>query len=138
MSQCQRLLARLERGPITPMEAWNELGIYRLASMKHLIAIAAIAISTNSFAQNCTQVGNTVMCDNGVSYNRIGNTTFGSDGSTATDIGNTRFYDDGSTSTKIGNTRFYDNGETSTQIGGTRFNSDGTTCTQIGNMVSCF
>ena len=110
----------------------------RSSAMKHLIAIAAIAISANSFAQNCTQVGNTVMCDNGVSYNRIGNTTFGSDGSTATDIGNTRFYDDGSTSTKIGNTRFYDNGETSTQIGGTRFNSDGTTCTRIGNMVNCF
>lgn len=32
MSQCARLLDRLERGPITPMEAWNELGVYRLAA----------------------------------------------------------------------------------------------------------
>ena len=32
MSQCDRLLARLKRGPITPMEAWSELGIYRLGA----------------------------------------------------------------------------------------------------------
>lgn len=31
MSQCDRLLDRLKRGPITPMEAWSELGIYPLA-----------------------------------------------------------------------------------------------------------
>ena len=35
MSQCARLLDRLERGPITPMEAWNELGVYRLAARCH-------------------------------------------------------------------------------------------------------
>lgn len=32
MSQCERLLARLKRGPITPLEAWSELGIYRLGA----------------------------------------------------------------------------------------------------------
>ena len=32
MSQCERLLDRLERGPITLMEAWTELGVYRLAA----------------------------------------------------------------------------------------------------------
>jgi hypothetical protein len=32
MSQCDRLLDRLKRGPITPMEAWSELGIYRLGA----------------------------------------------------------------------------------------------------------
>ena len=32
MSQCQRLLHRLKTGPINPMQAWQELGIYRLAA----------------------------------------------------------------------------------------------------------
>jgi hypothetical protein len=32
MSHCDRLLARLQLGPITPMEAWSELGIYRLGA----------------------------------------------------------------------------------------------------------
>ena len=32
MTQCERVLDRLQRGPITPMEAWNELGVYRLAA----------------------------------------------------------------------------------------------------------
>lgn len=31
MSQCERLLARLKLGPVTPMDAWAELGIYRLS-----------------------------------------------------------------------------------------------------------
>lgn len=32
MNQCDRLLERLKRGPITPLEAWSELGIYRLGA----------------------------------------------------------------------------------------------------------
>lgn len=32
MSQRERVLNRLERGPITPIEAWNELVVYRLAA----------------------------------------------------------------------------------------------------------
>lgn len=32
MNQTYLLLARLERGPITPMEALSELGIYRLGA----------------------------------------------------------------------------------------------------------
>lgn len=35
MSQCERLLSRLQVAPITPMEAWNELGVYRLAARCH-------------------------------------------------------------------------------------------------------
>lgn len=31
MTQCERLLDWLQKQPITPMEAWNRLGIYRLA-----------------------------------------------------------------------------------------------------------
>jgi hypothetical protein len=32
MTQCERLLSRLERGPVHPMAAWDELGIYRLSA----------------------------------------------------------------------------------------------------------
>ncbi len=31
-TQCDRLLSRLERGPVTPLTAWVELGIERLAA----------------------------------------------------------------------------------------------------------
>lgn len=31
-TQCDRLLSRLERGPVDPMVALNELGIFRLAA----------------------------------------------------------------------------------------------------------
>jgi predicted subunit of tRNA(5-methylaminomethyl-2-thiouridylate) methyltransferase len=32
MSQCERLLDRLQVAPITPLEAWSELGVERLAA----------------------------------------------------------------------------------------------------------
>lgn len=32
MTQCERLLSRLRIGPVNPMQAWNELGIYRLGA----------------------------------------------------------------------------------------------------------
>lgn len=32
MSQTDRLLKRLKRGPLTPLQAWRELGIYRAAA----------------------------------------------------------------------------------------------------------
>lgn len=32
MNQCERLLSRLEKGPINPIQAWAELGIYRLGA----------------------------------------------------------------------------------------------------------
>lgn len=35
MSQTDRLLRRLRRGPLTPLEAWRELGIYRVAARVH-------------------------------------------------------------------------------------------------------
>ena len=59
MSQCARLLDRLERGPITPMEAWNELGIYRLASRvkdlrdKGHVISGSRANVANRFGETC-------------------------------------------------------------------------------------
>ena len=32
MSQCERLLKALQAGPVDPLQAWTELGIYRLAA----------------------------------------------------------------------------------------------------------
>lgn len=59
MSQCQRLLARLERGPITPMDAWVELGIYRLAARVadlkdagHKIVKQTVNVA-NRFGESC-------------------------------------------------------------------------------------
>ena len=59
MTQCERLLNRLERGPITPMEAWNELGIYRLASRVkdlrdkgHNITGSRVSLA-NRFGESC-------------------------------------------------------------------------------------
>lgn len=31
-TQCERLLDWLQKQPITPMEAWNRLGVYRLGA----------------------------------------------------------------------------------------------------------
>ena len=60
MSQCERILDRLERGPITPMEAWNELGIYRLASRVkdlrdkgHVISGSRVNVA-NRFGETCS------------------------------------------------------------------------------------
>ena len=59
MSQCERLLARLKRGPITPLEAWSELGIYRLGArvydlkeQGHEITKKMVAVS-NKFGEEC-------------------------------------------------------------------------------------
>ncbi len=59
MSQCERLLARLKRGPITPLEAWSELGIYRLGArvydlkeQGHEITREMVAVS-NKFGEEC-------------------------------------------------------------------------------------
>ena len=59
MSQCQRLLDRLQSGPITPMEAWNELGVYRLASRVkdlkdagHKIGKQTVSVA-NRFGESC-------------------------------------------------------------------------------------
>ncbi|MFA7241682.1 MAG: hypothetical protein WC091_16345 [Sulfuricellaceae bacterium] len=75
--------------------------------------LAAIAVSgfvlltpTSAFARNCQKIGNTVMCDDGTSYNKIGNTTLGSDGSSSTQIGNTRLNSDGSSSKEKGTLPF--------------------------------
>lgn len=59
MSQCDRLLSRLKRGPITPMEAWSELGIYRLGArvfdlkaQGHEIVRELVAVN-NRFGEEC-------------------------------------------------------------------------------------
>ena len=59
MTQCDRLLKRLQEGPVTPMQAWNELGIYRLAprvldlrARGHDIARQLVAVD-NRFGETC-------------------------------------------------------------------------------------
>ena len=59
MSQCERLLGRLQRGPITPMEAWQELGVYRLAARVkdlkdagHKIVKQTVNVA-NRFGESC-------------------------------------------------------------------------------------
>lgn len=59
MSQCERLLNRLQRGPITPMEAWQELGVYRpaarvsdLKEAGHDIAKETVSVA-NRFGEEC-------------------------------------------------------------------------------------
>jgi len=95
------------------------------------------ALPISAYARNCQATGNTVFCDDGVTYQRSGNTTFGSDGSTSQRIGNTTFHSDGSTSQQIGNTRFDSDGSTSQRIGNTIHNSNGSNCQIIGNQMFC-
>ncbi|AQH05700.1 hypothetical protein A9R05_42540 (plasmid) [Burkholderia sp. KK1] len=60
MNHCERLLTHLERtGPITPMEAWSELGIYRLGArifdlkaQGHEIVREIVAVS-NRYGEEC-------------------------------------------------------------------------------------
>lgn len=59
MSQCERLLNRLQVAPITPMEAWAELGIYRLSARcfdlkeaGHNIAKETVRVA-NRFGEEC-------------------------------------------------------------------------------------
>lgn len=58
-SQCDRLLSRLERGPVDPMVALNELSIFRLAARirdlrddGHKIAKTTVEV-TNRFGESC-------------------------------------------------------------------------------------
>ena len=67
MTQCNRLLARLKRGPITPLEAWSELGIYRLGArvfdlkeQGHEITREMVAVS-NKFGEECRVAQYTLM-----------------------------------------------------------------------------
>lgn len=59
MSQCDRLIDYMQFQPITPMEAWNELGIYRLAARIHEIREQGYAITrenvevTNRYGETC-------------------------------------------------------------------------------------
>lgn len=58
-SQCDRLLSRLERGEITAMDAWSELGIARLAARISDLRDAGYPISKtmiavqNRFGEDC-------------------------------------------------------------------------------------
>ena len=58
-SQCERLLQRLERGPVDPMTALNELGVFRLAARVrdlrddgHKISKQTVKVS-NRFGESC-------------------------------------------------------------------------------------
>jgi len=58
-TQCDRLLSRLERGPVDPMVALNELGIYRLAARAwdlkcagHKVIKQVVKV-TNRFGESC-------------------------------------------------------------------------------------
>jgi hypothetical protein len=46
MNQTERLLRRLESGPISPLEALRELGIYRLAARVKDLRAAGHAVET--------------------------------------------------------------------------------------------
>ena len=59
MSQCERLLDRLQVAPITPIESWAELGIYRLAARVcdlreagHHITKETVIVA-NRFGESC-------------------------------------------------------------------------------------
>lgn len=71
MTQCERLLARLKRGPITPLEAWSELGIYRLGArvfdlkeQGHEITKKMVAVS-NKFGEECRVAKYTLLAPEG-------------------------------------------------------------------------
>lgn len=58
-TQCDRLLSRLERGPVDPMVALNELGIFRLAARcfdlkesGHKVIKSTVEV-TNRFGESC-------------------------------------------------------------------------------------
>lgn len=58
-SQNARLLERLKQGPINPMQAWQELGIYRvgarcydLRQQGHTITTETVKV-TNRFGETC-------------------------------------------------------------------------------------
>lgn len=59
-NQCERLLSRLESGPVNPMTALNELGVFRRAARirdlrdsGHSIIKRTIKVS-NRFGESCT------------------------------------------------------------------------------------
>lgn len=59
MTHCERLINRLSVGPVTPMEAWAELGIYRLGArvfdlreQGHDIRKEMVNV-TNRFGESC-------------------------------------------------------------------------------------
>lgn len=51
-TQCERLLNRMKHGPVNPMMALSELGIYRLAARVKDLRDAGHAISSESIKVN--------------------------------------------------------------------------------------
>jgi hypothetical protein len=58
-TQCERLLTRMESGPINPMQAWEELGIYRLSArafdlreLGHNVIKQTVKVQ-NRFGESC-------------------------------------------------------------------------------------
>lgn len=48
LSHCQRVLRRLEIGPLNPLQSWRELGVYRLAARVHDLREQGYAIGKDS------------------------------------------------------------------------------------------
>ena len=52
MSQNDQVLSRLKLGPLTPMEAWAELGVYRLSARIYELREQGVNIMTNMIEHN--------------------------------------------------------------------------------------
>ena len=58
-TQCERVLARLQEGPLNPLQSWQELGVYRLAPRCEELRKAGFDIRTrrievrNRFGEVC-------------------------------------------------------------------------------------
>jgi hypothetical protein len=105
--------------------------------MKRLL-IAAVALTAliSSADAACRQIGNSVFCDDGTTYNRIGNSLFGSNRNTGTTwsqttIGNSTFGRDSDgnswSAQHFGNTSIYTDSDGNRQ-----------TCSRIGSYTTCY
>ena len=62
-----------------------------------LAAALAVAFIDGAAAQNCTNVNNLIVCDNGTVGNRFGNTVYWSDGTSSTGVPRTTYVNPQST-----------------------------------------
>lgn len=100
-------------------------------------AAAVFLLSNPAGAQNCSIVGSSMYCDDGVSSQTIGNNTYYSNGVTDQHIGNFTYGSDGLNSQRIGNSTYYNDGTSSRTNGNTTYFSDGSSCRTIGTQVYC-
>jgi len=97
----------------------------------------AMLAASPALAQNCSVIGNTITCDDGLSGQRTGSFTQWSDGSSSQRVGNSTLNSDGSSSQRIGNFTYYSDGTSSQRIGNSTTFSDGRTCRRFGNQIMC-